>query len=269
MAVFKHYNRSLIQLAVSALSLLFAFAACTPEEKSKEEGISGDCPAGAVDLGIVMTRGDGSTYELYWAKSNLCESGLCTNPEDYGDYYAWGETAPYYSSQDPLTWKDGKTGYNWASYKWCHGDYNKLTRYCPSGEADYWNGEGDPDNKTEFSDYDYADDAARAKLGGKWRMPTDAEWTALRTQCTWTWRTQNGINGRLVTAPNGNSIFLPAAGDRSNTYLGNAGSNGLYWSSSLDTGHPYRAWNVLFNSDSVYRDGNLSCYGFSVRPVSE
>ena len=49
-------------------------------------------PEEAVDLGIVMTREDGTTYRLYWAKSNLSENGLCTNPEDYGDYYAWGET---------------------------------------------------------------------------------------------------------------------------------------------------------------------------------
>lgn len=226
-------------------------------------------PDGAVDLGIVMTREDGTTYKLYWAKSNLSTSGLCANPEDYGDYYAWGETASYYSSQDPLTWKDGKTGYNWASYKWCHGDYNKLTRYCPSDKANYWYGEGDPDNKTGFNDYDYADDAARARLGGKWRMPTDAEWTALRTQCTWTWTTQNGVNGRLVRATNGNSIFLPAAGYRRGGSSNYAGSRGYYWSSSLYTDYPGSAWFMYFLSEDHRTSYGYRYSGQSVRPVTE
>ena len=227
-------------------------------------------PDGAVDLGIVMTRADGTTYNLYWAKSNLSVNGLCPNPEDYGDYYAWGETEPYYSSQNPLTWKDGKTaGYGWASYKWCNGEYNKLTRYCAENKTNYWDGTGTPDNKTEFSDYNYADDAARAKLGGKWRMPTDAEWKALLDNCTWPWTTQNGVNGRLVTAPNGNSIFLPAAGYRCNTLLYDAGSIGYYRSSSLYSGGPDRAWYIYFNSDLVSRYLNYRYLGFSVRPVTE
>jgi hypothetical protein len=57
---------------------------------------TGSIPKGAVDLGVVITREDGTTYALYWAESNLCETGLCANPEDYGDYYAWGETVPHY-----------------------------------------------------------------------------------------------------------------------------------------------------------------------------
>lgn len=223
-----------------------------------------------MDLGIVMTRADGTTYNLYWAKSNLSVNGLCPNPEDYGDYYAWGETEPYYSSQEPLTWKDGKSaGYVWASYKWCNGYYNKLTRYCPENKADYWDGADTPDNKTEFADYNYVDDAARARLGGKWRMPTDAEWTELRTKCTWAWTTQNGVIGRLVTAPNGNSIFLPAAGRRYGARLLDAGC-GYYWSSSLCTGDPENPWNVDFDSDELGRSGiRYRCNGFTVRPVTE
>ena len=229
-------------------------------------------PEGAVDLGIEMTRADGTIYKLYWATSNLSEDGLCPNPEDYGDYYAWGETEPYYSSQDPLTWKDGKSaGYDWASYKWCNGDYNKLTRYCPENKAGFWDGAYTPDNKTEFADYNYADDAARARLGGKWRMPTDAEWEALLDNCTWTWTTQNGVSGRLVTSKtNSNSIFLPAAGDLFYTILELTGSAGHYWSSSLCTDHPDIAWCVFFVSSGFYRYNLLNRYGgFSVRPVSE
>lgn len=210
-------------------------------------------PAGAVDLGIVMTREDGTKYKLYWAKSNLSASGLCTNPEDYGDYYAWGETEP-------------KSDYSWSTYKWGTSS-TSLTKYNTSSSN------GTVDNITELQrgekSGETVDDAARAVLGRKWRMPTDEEWTALRTQCTWTWTTQNGIYGRLVTSSNGNSIFLPAAGIRYDTGLGNAGSGGRYWSSSLDTDDPIYAWYVRFNSDGVLRGYDDRCYGLSVRPVSE
>ncbi len=157
-------------------------------------------PDGAVDMGIVMTREDGSTYKLYGAETNLCESGLCHRPEDLGDYYAWGETQPYYaaghSQENPCTdWRSGKNGYYWNSYKWCNGDNYKLTRYCPMEKMGDWDGSGKPDNKTELRDYDYADDAARAVLKGKWRLPTRAEWAALRKQCTWNWINVNDVLG--------------------------------------------------------------------------
>lgn len=226
-------------------------------------------PAGTVDLGIVMTRTDGTTYKLYWAKSNLSDKGLCTNPEDYGDYYAWGETEPYYTeghSQDSpcSSWRSRTnpsiTGYNWASYKWCNRTSTTLTKYNTNSSL------GTVDNKTVL---DSEDDVAHVKLGGKWRMPTDEEWTALRTQCTWTWTTQNGINGRLVTASNGNSIFLPAAGYRGNAGLGDAGSGGYYWSSSVNTDYSGHAYAVDFDSSDVGRYGSDRAYGRSVRPVSE
>ena len=221
------------------------------------------------DQGIVitMTRGDGSIYNLYWATSNLCDAGLCDNPWDYGDHYAWGETTTYYSSLNPLTWKSGKTdGYWWPSYKWCSGSSAKMTKYCSKSSAGY---NGFTDKKTAL---DLEDDAANAKLGGKWRMPTDAEWTELSTKCTLTWETNyngSGVNGRLVTGPNGSSIFLPAAGYRGDKRLDDAGSNGNYWSSSLNTGAPNGAWYMYFDSDG----GEIAHYnrflGLSVRPVTE
>lgn len=210
-------------------------------------------PDGAVDLGIIMTRSDGSKYCLFWAKCNIGAS----KPEEYGGYYAWGETKT-------------KSDYSLSSYKWANGAYNKLTKYCPTDKADYWDGTGSPDGKTVL---DPENDVAHVKLGGKWRMPTDAEWTELRNSdnCTWTWTTQNGVNGRLVTSKkNGNSIFLPAAGYRSGLYLLSTGSYGYYWSSSLSADGPDRAWYVDFDSDSVYRSyygGRY--YGQSVRAVSE
>ena len=208
-------------------------------------------PAGAVDLGIVMTRADGTTYKLYWAQSNLSTSGLCANPEDYGDYYAWGETEP-------------KENYSWSTYKFrTSGDSYGNVKFSKYNSQSSF---GPVDNKTVLEP---EDDVASVKLGGKWRIPTDAEWTELRTKCTWTWTTQNGINGRLVTASNGNSIFLPAAGGRDDIDLGNAGSIGNYWSSSIDSVSPLLACDVYFYSDDVSRYYGSRFIGLSVRPVSE
>ena len=182
MAEFKDYNHLLIQLfSYVVFALLFACAPVDMDkdmEKDNESSVVNQdnqeeivVPEGTVDLGIVLTREDGTTYRLYWATSNLCEDGLCPNPEDYGDYFAWGETEPHYATGHSLdnpcnNWRtiEGKamTGYDWASYKWGDGKYNniKFSRYCPEDKAHYWDGTGTPDNKTEFSDYNYADDAA-------------------------------------------------------------------------------------------------------------
>ena len=179
-----------------------------------------------------------------WATCNVG----ATAPEEYGDYFAWGEITT-------------KSSYNWSTYKWCNGDYNNLTKYNTDS------GYGTVDNKTTLT---LADDAAAANWGGRWRMPTDDEWTELRENCTWTWTADHqgtGIAGRVVTGPNGNSIFLPSAGYRRNDYLNGAGNFGYYWSSSLDTGSPLNAWNVYFNSGNVDRSSYLRYYGLSVRPV--
>lgn len=242
--------------ALSALALLFVVSACKKGKSPKGQV----CPEGAVDLGIVMTREDGTTYKLFWAKSNLSSSGLCANETDYGDYYAWGETAP-------------KNNYDWSTYKWCNGGNDKLTRYCPSDKADHWDGEGDPDEKSEFSDYDYADDAARARLGGKWRIPTEAEWAKLMSECTWDITSDyngTGVAGRIVTSnKNGNSIFLPAAGFWVLLAPGNVGTTGMYMSSSLGPDTPSGAWFVFFKYDNLKMGQYARYFGPSVRPVSE
>ena len=230
--------------------------------------VSTPCPAGAVDLGTTSSDG----YNLYWATCNLCEDGFVSSPEQYGDYYAWGELEPHYvkghSQDSPCTkWRviDGKTmtGYNWASYKWCNGSSSTLMKKYNTDAS-----VGTVDSKTEFSDYDYADDVARHKLGGKWRMPTAAEWTELIEQCTLNW-TGNGYN---VIGKNGNSIFLPAAGYRDDSSRSGGGSNpiGYYWSSSLATNDTRRARLVNVNCYCASSVGIIyRYYGCSVRPVSE
>ena len=181
-----------------------------------------------VDLGL----------SVKWATMNVGAS----SSEDYGDYFAWGETEP-------------KDVYDWNTYKWCNGSSSTLTKY---NTDSYY---GTVDNKTQL---DLTDDAAYMNWGGAWRMPTDAELTELREQCTWTWTSQNGVNGYKVTSKsNGNSIFLPASGSS----LNNAGSMGFYWSSSLYTDHPWYVLDVDFGSGGVYRGRNRRCCGFSVRPV--
>ncbi len=194
----------------------------------------------AVDLGLPSG--------LKWASWNVGASA----PEEYGDYFAWGETKP-------------KDNYNWSTYKWCNGNYNMLTKYCT--DSSYWDSSDPMDNKTVL---DPEDDAASANWGGSWRMPTLFEQQELHANCTWTWTTQNGVKGRLVTSKtNSNSIFLPAAGSRYGTSISDVGSRGYYWSSSLDMGTPYYACCARFLSYDVYWYLYDHCYGFSVRPVSE
>ena len=98
-------------------------------------------------------------------------------------------------------------------------------------------------------------------------MPTLEEQEELVNNCTWTWTTQNGVNGYKVTGPNGNSIFLPAAGYLYEGTLDSAGSYGYYWSSSLDTDDPDYAYGVDFGSDYVDWYGYGRYYGLAVRPV--
>ena len=223
-----------------------------------------EAPEGAVDLGLELTSENGSKYLIFWAKCNLGAG----KPEEYGDYYAWGETEPYYGSVDPLSWKSGKeAGYEWASYRWCDGTSNSLTKYNTKS------GSGTVDNKTVLEP---ADDAAHVSLGGDWRMPTEAEWKALVEQCSWTW-TDNyngtGVAGHIVSGKKegymDKSIFLPATGYMSGTSASLTGFLGSYWASSLSTDVPVNAWNVILSSGLATPSYNDRCVGQSVRPVSD
>ena len=188
-----------------------------------------------VDLGL----------SVKWATCNVG----ATKPEEYGDYFAWGEVEP-------------KDEYSWSTYKWCNGSYNSLTKY--NNSSSY----GTVDNKTVL---EAADDAATANWGGAWRMPTKEEQDELRENCTWTWTTENGVNGYRVTSNKegytDKSLFLPAAGYRNDSSLYSAGSNGFYCSSSLYTDDPYYAYGLYSGSGYLYWDGITRHYGQSVRPV--
>ena len=211
-----------------------------------------DCSKNGYEGGITPAPADVQAVDLglpsgiKWASCNVGAD----KPEDYGNYYAWGEVIP-------------KEDYSWATYKYANGGAsNKLTKYC--NDASY--GDNDfTDNKTTLEP---EDDAARVNWGGSWRMPTDAEWTELRAQCTLTWATQNGIKGyQVASKTNSNSIFLPAAGYRLDTALYYVGDYGHYWPSSLYERYPDLAWYLYFNSSRVYRTYGSRSYGQSVRPV--
>ena len=157
------------------------------------------------------------------------------SPTNYGGYYAWGET-------------ETKSTYDWNNYVHYDGSY------------DTWHNLGSDIAGTEY-------DVAHVKWGGSWVMPSKEQQNELINNCTSTWTTQNGVNGRLFTGSNGGSIFLPAAGYRLDSGLGYAGSYGYYWSSTQLPSRSGRAYSLSFHSGGTYA-GNGSRYdGFSVRPV--
>ena len=178
-----------------------------------------------------------------WATCNVGAS----NPEEYGNYYAWGETST-------------KEDYNWSTYKWCNGSYDKITKYCSNSSY------GRVDNKRKL---ELSDDVARKQWGSTWRLPTKAEFDELLRNCTRTWTTQNGIKGYKVTSKkNGNSIFLPAAGWRDGTSLFHQGTYGFYWSSEPRESYSNCAYRLDFDSGGRRTNLGYRNLGQSVRPVS-
>ena len=183
-----------------------------------------------------------------WA---TCNVGTNT-PEGYGDYFAWGETSP-------------KKIYYWHTYLHSRGDaYCSFLKYNPSNDPEYGYA-GFTDNLTTL---EACDDAATANWGEAWRIPTQDEMQELFDNCTSTWTNLNGVNGRKFTGPNGNSIFLPAAGYYYDVMLLNDGSDGSYWTSSVYFYNPNYAWMLKFSSDNcLINHQRYRHNGQPVRPV--
>jgi len=186
-----------------------------------------------------------------WATCNIGAN----SPEEYGDYFAWGETKGY---------NDGKTNFDWINYKWCEGSSITLTKYNTE------NNKGTVDDKTKL---DEEDDAAYVNWGKDWRIPTNNQFNELINvnYTTTKWTTQNGVNGYIITSnSNNNSIFLPAAGYYEGSLLSLTESKGYYWSCELfmltKPGTDY-ACRLNMDSRSIGLDyGSRNC-GRSVRPV--
>lgn len=203
--------------------------------------LSGSWPGGEseeddwVDLGLPSGT--------IWATRNVGAS----SPEDYGDYFAWGETEP-------------KDYYWWPTYKWCNGAAGALTKYNTNVGLgnNYF-----VDNKTEL---DPEDDAACAHYPGG-RMPTNEQQRELIYSCSSEWTTLNGVNGLLFTGPNGNTLFMPGAGRRSGDTLIEAGLNGQYWSRTLSDNVPLHACCLFIGMGDVRSDGIFRSVGLPVRSV--
>ena len=181
----------------------------------------------AIDLGL----------SVKWASCNVGAD----SPEEYGDYFAWGETdtkSDYYQSNSATYWLS--------------------IRELKSNGIIESNGNLTP-----------AYDAATVNLGSDWRMPTKAEQDELRTECDWEWTKMNGVNGYKVTGPNGNSIFLPAAGYRSSTSLYDAGTYGYYWSATHPSDVTGGAYYLYFYSGYYKLESHSIYKGRTVRPVSD
>jgi len=183
----------------------------------------------AVDLGL----------SVKWANMNVGAK----RPSAFGSYFAWGETKP-------------KDYYSWNTYVWSRGDTQFLTKYSTTDR---------------MSQLTLTDDAARACLGSDWRMPTADEFEELLdpANCTWQWTMQDGVNGYKVTGKRtGNSIFLPITGFRYYADIQFRSIMGVYWTSSLYTANPNKAWCLEFDfSKTAVHYGNLSSNRFSGRCI--
>ena len=197
---------------------------------------------GYVDLGLPSGT--------LWATCNVGASA----PEEYGDYFAWGETEP-------------KGYYDWSTYKWCNGNEETLTKYCDESSFGY---NGFVDNKTEL---DPEDDAACAHYPGG-RMPSWQQIQELCDSCTWKWTQLNGVNGMLVTGPNGNTMFLPSADSKYDSPHSSFGPGGYYWSrtlyystSSIGLGFFSGSQYIGIPGDHWYLQSGFRYEGFTVRAV--
>ena len=195
---------------------------------------AGNTPAGvtAVDLGLPSGT--------LWANMNVGAS----SPEDYGDYFAWGETST-------------KTTFNYYPYFDTNDGGSTFNKYNSGG----------------LTELELEDDAAYVNWGSAWRMPSIDQYNELinSNYTTTEWTYQNGVYGLKIASNmegyEGNSVFLPAAGSRYDSMPFDAGSGGDYWSRTLNSDSPDRAWGLYFDSSSVYTSYGLRYFGFTVRPV--
>ena len=281
--------------ALTALLMCANFTSCSDDDDDDEPFSSGDSSNAkpeAVDLGLPSGT--------LWATFNVG----ATSPEEYGDYFAWGELEPHYAdghSQDsPCSdWRDGYSGYDWANYKWVKDggcDWSEINKYTiDDGEYGIWyDWDVENDNFNFIGDnkivLDEADDVAAQKWGSKWRMPTYEQIIELKNNCYWIWTNNyNDTNvsgcmvykvkrdedkGQITTESNTDyketdaHIFLPAAGCRGRVYTGDVGTRGYYWSRSLSDDASYDAGLLWFSSSPYLTTGNdYRWFGQSVRAV--
>lgn len=181
-------------------------------------------------------------------------SGICwgdrnigaKSPEDFGEYFAWGETVP-------------KSSYTWETYSLCDGSRSTQTKYCTNSAY------GEVDDKAFL---ERANDVASTVLGSKWRMPTNSDFNELIQECKWRTVRKNGCICFKVTGPNGKSIYLPAAGFQNGKDDCSVAYDGFYWSSSLDEEKPYNAYYMNIGDGYQFVGCDHRELGLTVRAVT-
>ena len=200
-------------------------------------------PDGFIDFGLPSGT--------LWSTKNIGATNGNTKESWYGNYYAWGEL-------------ETKEVYDWTKYKYAKGNYDKLTKYC--NNSNYGNN-GFTDEITRLVP---KDDVA-TQTNSAWRMPTKEDFEELIAGTTNSWVTDykgiSGLNGQVFTGINGNTLFIPAAGDCYGSDFSKVGSDCCLWSSSLDLDYPYCAYYLSFYSGSIYMSSRNRCNGLSVRPI--
>ena len=217
------------KMILMTLSLLFVGTAVNAKVNAMDDEAKSSDDLEAVDLGL----------SVKWANMNVGAS----KDSGFGSYFAWGETKP-------------KNYYSWGTYTWSQGDSQFLLKYSVA------------DRKTQLTT---SDDVARANMGGGWRMPTVDEYEELMdpAKCEWEWTTKDSVNGYKVTGKKtGNSIFLPITGFRFYEGVQFRATKGIYWTSTLYTGNPNKAWCLEFDFSNVEVSfGKLSANRFSGRCI--
>ncbi len=195
------------------------------------------------------------------------------SPEDYGDYFQWGDTQVRYSDISAYESYNGDYSFKENNCIWHIGSSNTTgwTKYIPTDKASYWSGNGDPDNLTTL---EASDDVASVLWGGDWRMPDIEELQLLIDSDVEVEFVSNynstRVSGLLITGKASFAsafVFLPAAGYLSDNKRTGAGNFGYYSSRSLDAGNP-KGTRYLYIQDGYWGDSSQNrYYGQSVRPV--
>ena len=217
------------KISLMILSMMLVGTVCHAKVTATNNDEGGSNGVEAVDLGL----------SVKWANMNVGAD----KDSGFGSYFAWGEIKP-------------KKYYSWNTYVWSKENTQFLVKYSVT------------DRKTQL---DPSDDAAHATWGGDWRMPTVDECEELvdPDKCAWEWMTKDGVNGYKVTGKKtGNSIFLPITGFRFYDSVQFRAINGVYWTSTLYTANPSKAWCIEFNfTDVNVHYDNLSSNRFSGRCI--
>ena len=248
--IYSIMNRTIKHFTVAAIALMTSLVSCTKDDNkaSDEQNL--------IENGRPSYNGHdymdmGLPSGTKWATCNIGAN----KPEQYGNYYSWGETEP-------------KKSYSWRNYLNVLDASFKDQNTCGT--------ERDPLKEFVYPNFKTLAgtvyDVAHVKWGGSWVMPSDAQFHELFNEdhCTLGWVTQNGVNGFKVTSlVNGNSLFFPAAGDMFDDELTDEGSFGSYWSATSTENSTFRANTQTFHNNDD-RDGHYSRYiGMTVRAVSK